>query len=310
MKKILLCSFIFVLASAPARSQAFSDLVKQLGIYDFASEYLKPAADAIGMSFNSGLYHTARVDSHFHFYGGVKGIWTFIPNGRRTFTANVPSTLQAFGYPARITTATAFGDSGATLASSVKDPNGNPYPEIKLPQGINLSTTFIMLPHLTIGSFLGTEVMIRAIPPYTIDPAIGKLQFYGFGVKHSPSQLVDIPVDVAVMVVYQKFYIGDVLDVTNYNANVHASMKFIFVTMYLGIGYEGYDIHASYTYTPSGAGLPGSLSQPEKFFLDFTGRNLRLTAGVNVELIPFVDLNIDYSYGTLNNLSAGIGISF
>ncbi len=291
------------------RSQSFTDLVKQLGVQEIASSYLKPAADAIGCSFNSGLYHTAKVKPYFHIYVGVKGMWTLIPEDQLSFKANMPSYLAALGYPTSVTTATAFGDSGAVLHSNMKDQNGNPYPDIALPRGINSQSTFLFLPHITIGSILASELMIRFIPPITLDPEIGKVRFYGFGVKHNPTQYIEMPFDLSVMISYQKFKVGDVLDVSNYNANIHVSTDLALFTLYGGIGYEGYDIKASYTYTPTVSGLPTELGKSQHFDFDFTGRNLRFTIGANVEFIPLVDFNIDYSFGVQDNFSIGAGVS-
>lgn len=312
-KKIYFLALLFLSAlfNHSLRSQSFSDLVKQLGVQDLASQYLKPAADAIGFSFNSGLYHTAHIDNAFHVYVGLKGMWAFIPESDLTFEAKFPAYLTALGYPTKVTTATAFGDKGAVLRSSMKDSLGKNYPDILLPNGINTRATFLFVPHVTIGQVAATELMIRVIPPLTLDPEIGKLSLYGGGIKHSPSQYLNLPVDVAVMIAFQKFKVGDALDVTNYNANIHASKNLTFVTLYGGFGYEGYDIKALYTYKPDPniSGIPSELKNPQAFSLDFTGRNFRFTVGASVEFIPLVDFNVDYSFGVHDVLTVGAGIS-
>ena len=304
---LLVCFTLCISLRAP--SQSFSDLVEQLGVKDLAAQYLKPAADAIGYNFNSGLYHSARIDTGLHFYFGVKAMWTLIPESELSFQAKLPAYLTTLGYPTEVTTATAFGGKGATLHSNQRDPNGNPYPDIQFPDGINQRNTFLIVPHLTIGSLLATEVMIRATPPVTLDPEIGKLTFYGGGIKHSPSQYLNLPIDVSVMISFQQFKIGEVLEVSNYNANIHASKNFTIVTLYGGFGYEGYDIKASYIYTPTMANLPPELRTAQKFDFDFTGRNFRFTVGANFEFIPLVDVNIDYSFGAQDNLTIGAGLS-
>ncbi len=310
MRARLLFIVLFTcLLSAGAAAQSFSDLVTQLGVREIASAYLQPAAEAIGASFNSGLYHTAKVEPGFHLYVGLKGVWTFVPPAQRSFEADLPASLVSLGYPARVTSATAFGDSGAVLHSTMKDPQGNPYPDIPLPKGTGTDRLFVVLPQVTVGSIAATEVMLRFIPPMTMTPEIGRIRFFGIGLKHSPTQYLESPIDIAFMGAYQEFGVGDVLTVKNYNVNVHASVAITFVTLYAGAAYEGYDIDASYNYTPTAAGLPPELRTPQNFSFSFTGRNTRFTLGATARLLPLIDLNVDYSFGKMNNLTIGAGIA-
>ncbi|GEM_PF-1504458 len=292
------------------RAQSIPDLVSELGIRELARDYLRPAADAVGYSFNSGLYHTARIDTGFSIWFGIKGVWTFIPDDQRTFTATIPAHLTQYGYPDRIVTATVAGGSGALLQSGRTDPSGKPYPDIRLPDGADLKNTFIVLPHVTIGSFAATELMLRGIPPITFDPEIGKISFFGAGLKHSPTQYIELPFDLAFMAAAQQFKIGRVMNVTNLAANVHASLPLGILEAFGGFGYESYSIKVAYEYTPDGSGLPPGLDAVQSISLDFERVNFRFTAGVNVTFIPLVDLTLEYCIGVQDNLTLGAGIRF
>ena len=286
-----------------ARSQSIEELIKSLGVESIARDYLRPGADAVGYSFNSGLYNTARVEGGFHVWLGVRGMATFIPESDQSFTTVLPTNMVTMGYTP-VTTATITGKTGATLRA----PN---YPDVKLPDGIGQKNIFLMLPHLTIGSLLGTEIMIRGIPKMTFETEVGRIGFIGVGAKHSPTNYIRLPFDIAVMAAIQRFTIADVMTVNSEAAHVIASLPLGMLTVYGGIGYETYSIDLTYTYTPpAGTSLPPELNKPVTITTNFNRHNLRTTVGANLKLIPLIDLSVDYSFGIQDNFTAGIGFSF
>lgn len=307
---VLLAGLAFVIAPGKSQAQDINTLAEKLGIKDLASEYLRPAADAIGYSFNSGLFHTAEVKEGLHVWIGLRGVWTFVPDDNLTFTAKLPEEITNFGYPNEVTTATVFGGKGAVLSST------NPeYDDIVLPDGINSQSTYLILPHVTFGSFAGFELMVRGIPPVTYDEKIGKISFIGAGLKWSPTSFTskDNNFDIAFMGAVQQFKTGEYITVSNYNVNAHASLDMGIITIFSGLGYEGYNIDVSYTYTPDinvSDDLPADLNQPQEITLDFFRRNLRYTVGANLTLIPLVNFTADYSFGVQDNFSFGAGITF
>ena len=301
---LLLC---FVWTSR-AHAQALPDLLSTLGIEELARDYLRPGADAVGYSLNSGLYHSARIDTGLTLWIGLRGVWSYVPDRDMTFVAKLPASLTALGYPGETRTATVFGGQGAVLRSSQLDPNGNPYPDVRLPGGSGLRSTFLMLPHVSIGSFAATELMLRGIPPITFDPEIGKVSFFGIGIKHSPTQYIRFPIDVSFMAAIQKLEIGRVMHVTNLNANAHASIPLSIAELYGGFGYESYAIDVSYTYTPVTADVPPELRTPQHIALNFKRVNFRFTLGVNVMLIPLLNVNAEYSAGVQDNMTIGAGL--
>jgi len=303
---ITVCSVCVFPSSS--KTQALPDLIKQLGIEQLARDYLRPGADLLGYSFNSGLYHTAKVEQGFHFWMGLRGVIGYVPQTDKTFTAALPSEFTLLGYPSQISTATIFGGKGAVLHSTNTDENIHT-PDITLPDGTNLRNTFIVLPHATIGSFAATELMVRGIPPVTFDPEIGKISFFGIGIRHCPSRYIELPLDFAVMASMQQFHIGDVMTVTNLNANVHTSMRIMGVSPFAGFGYESYTIDVAYTYVPIDSDLPSELNTPATIALDFRRSNFRMTVGVNITFIPLIDITADYSFGEMNTLTIGAGLT-
>ncbi len=294
------------LSSPPARAQSIEDLVKTLGVRDIARGYLQPVADAIGAGFNSGFYHSAAVPRGFHVYGGVKATWIFIPPANRQFVATLPAELTALGYPSSVTTASAFGSKGAVVRSSTDTTR---YPSFTLPNGIDSDQFMLLVPQISVGSILGSEIVLRGIPPIMLDPAVGRVSLLGVGVKHSTTQYAELPFDIAVMAAAQRFTLDDVLKVTNYNVNVILSVDLLAFTLYAGAGYEGYQIEASYRYKPDPANSAPGLDKETNFSLDFSGLNRRITLGMNIQVIPLVDVSIDYGFGAYDTATLGIGFA-
>ncbi|MDT8323134.1 MAG: DUF6588 family protein [Bacteroidota bacterium] len=296
----LTAAFSFLPAHA-LRAQSLSDLVEQLGIEELARDYLRPGVDAIGYTINSGYAHTARVDTAFHIWAGAKGIVTFIPDDQRSFIGKLPAAMVEAGYPAEVTTATVVGGEGSVIRAPA-DPSK---PEIALPDGTGLRETFLLLPQVSFGPVLGTDVILRGLPPVTYDTEIGKVSFYGAAIKHELTHFFTSPLQIAVLAGYQQFEITDAVSGSSMSGMLLASRDVGFVSLFAGVGYEAYAIDISYTYDPAEAGR-----DPEDITLEFRRRNLRLSVGGAITLLPLLDITAEYSFGEMDNLVLGIGLSF
>ncbi|NLO19686.1 MAG: hypothetical protein GX121_07420 [Ignavibacteria bacterium] len=142
------------------------------------------------------------------------------------------------------------------------------FPEtFTLPEGANMSSLIAAVPQFEIGSFYGTELLIRFIPPVNMGKNIGDFAFWGFGLKHSISQyFLDNPngsakereFDLAFQVVYQGTHLENTVGVTNaelkadatfWNFNLQASKSFDFgMDIYTGLSYETVNINSQYKY--------------------------------------------------------------
>lgn len=288
---------IVILAGARTQAQDLGGLIEQLGVKEMARDYLRPGVDAVGYSINSGYSHTADVDSVFHVWIGAKLITTYIPSADRSFTAVLPPELVALGYPGSFETATVVGGEGATISSDLSSQE-----PITFPGGTGLSTFMTAMPQVSFGPLLGTEVILRGLPPSRFDDKVGKFSFYGGGLKHEITHYLDVPFDLAVLAGYQTFTIGDIVDGSSLAGMLQASVRFSGVTLFGGAGYESYDIAVSYT-SAATAQLPATA-----ITLDFQRRNLRFAAGGALTLFDFIDLTAEYSFGIQNNLTLGFGL--
>ncbi|MBN1448319.1 MAG: hypothetical protein JXA28_10350 [Bacteroidetes bacterium] len=285
-----------------AQAQSLGDLIEQLGIQQLARDYLRPGVDAVGYTLNSAYAHTARVDTGFHVWVGAKAIATSIPEDDRTFVAKLPPELTALGYPSQVTTATVAGGDGAVIRS-LTDPS---QPEIALPNGTGLDNTLLFMPQISIGSLLGTELILRGLPPVTFDPEVGKISFYGAGLKHELTHYFDSPIQLAIVAGMQQFEITDVVTGTGYAALLLGSVEMQMLTVFGGLGYEAYSIEVSYTAVP-----PPALGQTaENITLEFRRRNLRFSVGGALSLLSLLDLTAEYSFGEQDNIAVGVGLTF
>lgn len=144
-----------------------------------------------------------------------------------------------------------------------------------LPEGANINTLIAFVPQLEIGSFWGTELLLRFIPPVNLGTNVGDFAFWGLGIKHSISQYFkpdyaktnhvtplsedeeNSDFDMAVQVVYQGTYLHNKIGVTQadmvananiWDANLQASKRFGDFIIFSGLSYEHIDILSSYTY--------------------------------------------------------------
>lgn len=215
-----------------------------------------------------------------------------------------------------------------------------------LPTGGDISQVYAGVPQLEIGSFYGTELLLRFIPPVQFDKNIGDFSFYGIGLKHSLSQYFDeAPLDVAVQVVYQKTNLTQIVGVTEaelkadaniYDANLQFSKKFKDITPWFGdleffggYSFEQFNIVSTYTYTlpvtlqkdlglrreingkivpdPEN-GYPGD-TEPQVAKGTIEDTNHKLILGVAKPIGPLT-IALDYSISRFNLFSLGLDFTF
>lgn len=293
MRRVIQLVGIFLIFS----SFVFAQVDQKLGNFpqSAAKGYIQPLVDVMGANLNSGLYHTASMSKLFGFYVGVKAMAVFVPSSMKDFIAEL-----GYDYnPSTVKTATVFGDKDAGATTRFKN-----IQDVKLPGGIGLTIAPLAVPQVAV-STMNSELLVRFVPSVKINDEVGNVNLLGIGLGHSVSQYIPMfPIDVAIQGVYQQLKVGSYLKATALNVNVHASKSFVFFTLYGGVGYETFSADVNYSYKP----IAGAPEQSLSFSLKGKN-NFRATAGFNLKLVVF-DLNVDYSVGSVNVLSAGFGFSF
>jgi len=290
--KLFFKFFIIVCVSLPAtnlQGQDFEDFMRK---YTGANgkAYMQPLADAFGANLNSGLYHNAYIKKNgFQLYVGVAVMDAFIPESNKTFTG----TTQGYFSPetsARVPTI--FGSSEVV---TVEGEGGTTY---AFPGGLDISNLPLAVPHLTVGSLMGTDATLRWAA-YDIGDEVGKVALFGWGLRHSLSQYLPLkPVDMAVGFYSQLFSVGDVVDATGWVANIQASYPWRFITFYGGLGYERSTLDIAYTYE----------ADDSEVAFDLTGGNtIRTTLGLTLNLGP-LKIHSDYTLASQSLLTLGLGV--
>ena len=268
---VFIITICVLLISNPAKTQSIQDRISKYG-QDYVDGYLQPFADAFGAGMNSAWYNTANVDNGVSILAQAKIMLMPIPDDAKFFTDPVTGKPRP----------TFFGPDTGEL------------------NGINQKWAPLVVPHIAVGNFYDTRLMIRFLPKIPITD-VGDLQLWGVGVQHNIGKYIPtpLPVDIAGMVAYQDLKVGSIVDFSSFTFGVQASKSIPMVDFYAGLSYESSKLKLSYTQT---GGSPLSFT--------LTGKNnVRLTGGINFNLSVF-KLNLDYSLAAQPVGTLGIGFGW
>ncbi|KAA3618704.1 MAG: hypothetical protein DWQ05_07000 [Calditrichaeota bacterium] len=282
--------FFLFLFSVPAQGQEFEDLVSR-----YTSEngkgYMQPLADAFGATLNSGLYHSAKIPAFgINVELSIETTTAIITDEQKTFTA----TTEGLFEPVQTAEVpTIFGD---VEPLEVPGTGGTAY---VFPGGFGVKRLPVAVPQLTVGSFMGTQAMLRYMQ-FDLGDDFGSLKVLGYGVRHSISQYIPLfPVDIAATFFRQKFELGDIVEANATYFGIQSSLQRSIFEFYAGYGYGKSNLDLRYEFE----GTDGS--EEISFELDSEGSN-RLTFGFGVNLLLF-NLHTDFTLGQSNVLGLGVG---
>jgi hypothetical protein len=212
---------------------------------------------------------------------------------------------------------------------------------LTLPPGVDLTKLIAAVPQVEFGSWHGTELLLRFIPPVEFDKNIGEFAFWGVGLRHSVSQYFpERWLDVAVQGVYQGTNLKNTVGFTEskldasatiWSFNLHASKEWWDVfAVYTGFNYDRIDVTSTYTYVlPQEVQLalgllpppippsekaeptpeqPGD-QQPTVSTVRAADSSFKWTLGVTGRLGK-LKLAVDYSFSNFNIFSAGLSYTF
>ena len=276
------------LAAMPCFAQ-LEDAIEQL-TGNNTKGYLQPFVDAFGANLNTGINHSASVPLlGLNLYVGVVAMGTFIPDDDLTFMATPPQP-----YPQeKVETATVFGDKGAVVTHS----SGLSYAF----QNGQIQGNFapVAVPHLEIGSFLGTKLKFRYFA-YDLGESVGDMKLLGYGLQHSINRYFPLlPVSISASLFLQSFDVGDILSAKTTSIGVQASKSFTMLTLYGGVSMDNTSMDVDYTYEGE------DMSEDISLSLKSSG-NIRMTVGASLRL-GILNLNGDYNIGSQNTATLGVG---
>lgn len=269
--------------------------------YDNGKNYMKPFITAFGTNLNTGWFQTAKVTKPFRFGFMLNTALAFVPDEDMTFMAINPN--DTLYVESEVETATIFGNDGGYFESKVTGIDA-----LMLPKGIDLNIVPFIIPQAFIGLPYGFEIMVRYFPPVELSKDIGKMSFWGIGVKYQVSKLIPLcPVAIALQGTYQQFKLEDIItaNCTFFNAQLSRGLVVLPITLYCGIGFESTKLTAEYEYTYQTLNNPVT----ESVELNIKGDNeFRVTAGLKFRIL-LIDICADYSLGKYPVARVGLGFS-
>ncbi|TDI74161.1 MAG: hypothetical protein E2O84_06260 [Bacteroidetes bacterium] len=193
------------------------------------------------------------------------------------------------------------------------------------PEGlIDLPAMPAAAPQLEIGTILGTDLMLRYVPSITSEE-VGRFGLIGVGIRHSISQYIpSLPFHLAIQGSWQQLFFDDsndlpIIKLKTWAVNIQASKKLGIVTIYGGLQAEDSNVTVSYRFEGSSVIEDGDvnvdfgvadLRDPVDVSLDLDGANyLRALVGISIAAGPVV-ISTDFSLGSVQSASFGIGVSF
>jgi len=297
-KAIAACSLLILLWASTCSALKIED---QLSNYagDNAKGYLRPLADAIGTTLNSGLYQSAYIPKNGRYFSvDLRVMSALFSTDDKTFRATTPAD---FSPEQNVSAPTVIGDGKSVEAT------GTGGTTFIFPGGFDLSSFSIAAPQVRFGSIYGTEAIMRYFSLNVGSSDLGSLSLLGFGLRHSISQYLneDFPVQLAGGFFWQTFKLGknkeggDLISANAFSFGVQTSKKFgkgwAYAEPYAGVSLDEYSLKTKYRFE-SGNNID----------LDFGSNTTgRLTLGVAGRL-AIINGHIEYSVASQNSVSFGL----
>src|SRR5690554_2561642 len=322
MLSSLLLVFLLLLPVGLKAQKQVTDFL-EMGVEDariVSEAYLQPYGEMLGKSLNGGWYNSAGV----HRIGGFDltfGVnMAMVPDVGKTFdvAALLPKMSPGWSLedPNLYMAPTAAGSMPEALRPGLRY-QGEPV--LTLPDGSGFDKLPAPMVQAAVGLPWDTEVAVRFIPSTSLGDA-GKVNLYGFGVKHSLKQYIPFlkrmpMLQSSVMLGYTRlgsevdvsFEGGSdqqLLDITSgaFTSRLLVGLNMRILALYTGVGYGT----TNSDFALKGDFGPGLGQDP--FTLGYTTNGVDFNAGLRLRF-GFFALHGDYTFGDYSMLSAGVGIN-
>lgn len=258
-----------------------------------ARGYLGPLKEAIGQSLNSGIYNSAHIPTTgTYFRLEARGMLLSFKDEDRVFDAKAEDFFPGNQ------TVEASTIVGGTEGVSITDPGtGAIY---HLPGGLDLDRLVLAAPQLTVGSVAGLEATVRYFAADIGDTDLGNISLIGGGLRYAVSPVIKAPFDIAAMVFYQKFKLGDdFLDSDALTYGLQAGKSMPMLDVYGGVGLDRYKLTVTYDSDVASGGRAEVELPAENDF--------HLALGATVHL-GFLHLNGEFNHAARSSFSVGVGL--
>src|SRR5690554_375042 len=321
MLSSLLLVFLLLLPVGLKAQKQVTDFL-EMGVEDariVSEAYLQPYGEMLGKSLNGGWYNSAGV----HRIGGFDltfGVnMAMVPDVGKTFDVEALLPQMSAGWsledPNLNMAPTAAGSMPEDLRPGLRY-QGEPV--LTLPDGRGFDKLPAPMVQAAVGLPWDTEVALRFIPSTSLGDA-GKINLYGFGVKHSLKQYIPFlkrmpMLQSSLMLGYTRLgsdvgvsYAGgsdQQLEITSgaFTSRLLVGLNMPILALYTGVGYGT---------TNSDFALKGDFGPAlgqDPFTLGYTTNGVDFNAGLRLRF-GFFALHGDYTFGDYSMLSAGVGIN-
>ena len=153
----------------------------------------------------------------------------------------------------------------------------------------------------SLGLPVGLEVMVRGSAVKFKGETVSLI---GAGVKKNLDSYIPVPAfpSVSAMVAYHQFKAGDVITSRHFSIAAMVSKKFVIIQPYGGLGWDYTSMNFEYSYQPPIG---------DEVLVDETIKvnTVRLTMGLSVTPLPFVNVFADYNISKYSEVTAGLAVS-
>jgi hypothetical protein len=262
---------------------------------DTAKGYLKPLQEALGQGLNTNFSTTAAIpDRGFYVKLDVLAMAVKFKGGDDTFEATTGGDFTPV-QTVEVPTVVGPGES-----VTVDGDGGTQY---VFPGGFDLGSLSFALPQLTVGSYKGTEGIVRWILIPTNDDDIEDVSFFGIGARHSISQYMTSDVDLVGDVYYQKLGTGgDLIDARTFSIGVATGKQFGVINSYARVSYDTISMDVKYTSEAGAESENVDLSMGSEGFF-------HVAASIALALGP-VEANLGADFAKRLGVGAGIHVKF
>lgn len=269
--------FIFLVLTllAPLKSQSLEKEIEKifaLGNEEILKDYIGPLSETFGANLGSAIYYSAESFSFPHFDIGVSYLSTTVP--RDGFVTDSTNNSTVFGAE--------LNDSSVT-------------------SGLNIDHFNLPVIQFNIGLGDNTNLLVRYI--HWNMNKVGKIRVIGAGIKYELENLLSItpiPLNIAILAMYQKYEIDNFLDGAVFNISILGSKDVGIIPLQL-YGGAGFLNNITEVKDPaSETKLAVSISGLEE---------VRYQIGLNYSFL-FSNLSIEYNFGRYRTVSSGLRIIF
>ncbi|MND42544.1 hypothetical protein D3C80_333220 [compost metagenome] len=354
LTKLFLSSLLFLSTFTAVAQSDIAEIVKAgpQNATALANAYIEPAYKGFGMGLNSGWFNTAKPHSLGGFDITFTGNIAFVPTDQHSFDVRSLTLDNRYIQPTgpNYTAQTVVGKDEEGAHFNVYNPNDPitasriPVGSFNMPGGTGIGFVPTPTAQINVGLIKGTEVSVRFIPSFRFDGDEGKVNSYGFGLKHDIKQWIpvvkDIPFDLSIAGYYSSLKLtynqelnpdmgttpenGNLpTDFSNqrletrfnaYNINAIISKKISVITFWGNVGYN--HIHSkiglfgNYPVTTRLVPTPQYTVYTDPVVIDNTkGSGVTAQAGFRLKL-AFFTLQGSGSVGQYPTVNAGFGFSF